>query len=235
MQPTTEPVIESLTIEIARSQDDLMGAFRLVYDSYLRAGLIQPSQDQIRVTAYHLLPTTEVFIAKCGEEVVSTLSLMIDGKLGIPMEQMYPEEVNSFRARGLKVAEVGCLADRRQRPSRYLETFFQMTRLMAQAARYRGVDMLIAAMHPRHARFYRQWLGFEQIGSPTSCPYVSDRPAVALCLNIAHCEDNPSHDRYFGTPISLSELTPCTWDATWRETLQTYDDKVSMLANVLSP
>jgi hypothetical protein len=233
MQPTTEPVIESLSIEIARSQDDLMGAFRLVYDSYLRAGLIQPSQDQIRVTAYHLLPTTEVFIAKCGEEVVSTLSLMIDGKLGIPMEQMYPEEVNSFRARGLKVAEVGCLADRRQRPSRYLETFFQMTRLMAQAARYRGVDMLIAAMHPRHAHFYKKLLGFRPFGNETQCPYVSDRPAVALYLDFGSFKDGPSYEKYFGEPLPIETVSPSIWDANWRASFKSFDEQFALIENVL--
>ena len=42
------------------SQKELLSAFRLVYEQYLRLGLMKPNLHRMRVTPYHLLPTTEV-------------------------------------------------------------------------------------------------------------------------------------------------------------------------------
>ena len=43
----------------------------------------------MRVTPYHLLPTTEIFIALHQGEVVLTYTLVLDGRLGVPMESVY--------------------------------------------------------------------------------------------------------------------------------------------------
>ena len=49
--------------KIANSREERAAAFRLVYDAYLKGGLGEPNPHQMRVTPYHLLPGTEVFIA----------------------------------------------------------------------------------------------------------------------------------------------------------------------------
>ena len=48
------------------------------------------------VTPYHLLPTTEIFIAEYQGEVIFTMSLVIDGDLGVPMEHVYGDEIARF-------------------------------------------------------------------------------------------------------------------------------------------
>ncbi len=123
------------------------------------------------------------------------------------MEAMYPDEIAELRARGLRLAEVGSLADRREDRNRFLSTFFDMTRVLAQAARHRGIDALVAAVHPRHSKFYTRLLGFTEFGNLTSCPYVQNRPAVALYLNFEESRKNQHYDRYFKKPISAERLT----------------------------
>lgn len=197
---------ETLTFEVAKTREDLEAAFSLLYHSYLRAGLVTPSDYEMRVTPYHLLPTTEVVVTKCRETVVSTISLFADGELGLPMEAMYPQEVDRLRNRGLRIAEVGSLADRRKDRARFLDTFFQMTRVLAQTARIRGIDALVAAVHPRHAKFYSKLLGFQEIGDLVACPYVQNRPAVALCLNFEESRSNRHFHQYFGDPLPIDDL-----------------------------
>ena len=48
---------------IAGERAEREAAFRLVYNSYLHAGLGEANRNAMRVTPYHLLESTQVFIA----------------------------------------------------------------------------------------------------------------------------------------------------------------------------
>ena len=212
-----KPIRDVPDISLARSREELHDAFALLYQSYLKAGLEGTRPSGIRVTPYHMLPTTEVLVAKLLDEVIATVSLVGDGYLGIPMQSMYPEQINRLRGDGHRVAEVGCLADRRESPVRFIDTFRQMTRLLAQVASTRGIDVLVVATHPRHARFYTRALGFQKFGDVSNCPYAQGNPAVALYLNFEEQVGTELHDRIFGEPIPNKFLTPYRWDGDTRE------------------
>lgn len=205
-----------LTFSLARSRDELTQAFRLVFESYYTAGLVTEKPSGIRLTPHHLMPTSEVLVAKLDETVTSTLSMFGDGYLGLPMESMYPSEVASLRDDGLRLAEIGCLADRRQSPKRFLDTFVQLGRLLAQVARSRGIDALVAAMHPRHAKLYQRVMGFQQIGNVSECPYANGNPAVALYMCFDHHRGTPLYERFFSDPWPHKHLQQYRWDSATR-------------------
>ena len=204
-------------ISLARSHSDLHGAFSLLYQAYLKAGLEAEKPSGIRITPYHMLPTTEVLVTRLNNEVISTVSLVGDGYLGIPMQSMYPEQLNRLRSQGLRIAEVGGLADRRESPVRFIDNFQKMTRLLAQVAAARGIDALVVATHPRHARFYTRALGFEKFGDVSTCPYAQGNPAVALFMHFDEKRGTELHDRYFADPVPNKALAPYRWDGDTRE------------------
>jgi hypothetical protein len=195
-------------VERARNVEDLTAAFQVLHDTYVRAGLITARALALRITAHQLLPSSDVFVAKVHDEVVATLSLIGDSSIGLPMESMYVAKINALRQTGESLAEVGCLADRRSRFSRSLEAFYAMTRLMAQTARRRGITMLVAAVHPRHARFYQQVLGFDQLAGETQCPYAAGKPAVALGLRFEDKRGTRIYDQYFAEALPDDETSP---------------------------
>lgn len=199
-----------LVYSLARSRSQREGAFRLVYDSYLRSGLGAPNPFEMRVTPYQLHEATQIFVGQLQELVVSTVTLVPDCEEGLPMESIYPLEIEALRAQGVRLAEVSCLADRRKDPRRFLPAFCQLTRVMAQYARRQGIDELLVAVHPRHARFYSRYLGFQQIGGLAACDYVQGRPAVALSFNFDRFdrERPPCYSTFFGEQIPVSELEP---------------------------
>jgi hypothetical protein len=166
----------------------------------------------MRFTQYQLLPTTDIIIARLRGEVISTLSLVRDGELGLPMEDIYPDEVAERRARGVRLAEVSCLADRRQDAARFFGLFCDMGRLMAQLGRKSGVDELLVAVHPRHASIYRRYMAFEFLGDRRDYPAVQGNPAVALSLNFdrAEREKPESWHEFFGQPMPEQVLRPCS-------------------------
>ncbi|MHC4402258.1 MAG: N-acyl amino acid synthase FeeM domain-containing protein [Planctomycetota bacterium] len=196
--------------KIAATREERASAFRLVYRSYLEVGLGEPNPYEMRVTPYHLLPTTEVFLATLAGETVFTLSLVADGKLGLPMESVYGSEVETRRAQGVRLAEASCLADRRSQFRGFFPVFLRLCRLMAQYARREGIEELLIAVHPKHAKFYRRFIGFRAMGQPKAYPTVRNHPAVALCLNFAQLDrERPhSYDTFFGQPIHEEVLHP---------------------------
>lgn len=204
----SRPSKSPIEFRIANTPWDRMAAFRLVYEHYFQIGLIRSNPFRLRVTSYHLLPTTQVFVAVQNEKPICTLSLIADGALGLPMEAIYPEEVERSRSQGLFVGEVsalaGCTGDFRS----FLPLFVQLTRLMAQFARRQGMHQFLIAVHPKHASFYERFMGFERIGPVRSYPFVQNAPAVACCLDFDRIDrDRPKcwYD-FFGTPLPESEL-----------------------------
>lgn len=207
-----KPAAPGLSYKIAQSRQELHDAFTLVYHSYRRAGLVDENEDQVRLTPFHLLPTTEIFVTKLDQKVVSTVSLIGDGELGLPLESIYPKNVELVRQRGLRMGEIGSLADRRDSPVRFIETFATMGRMLAQVAMNRGYDGLVAAAHPKHARLYQRILPFEQIGEKVSCPYANDNPAVMLALVFDDHRGSQVYERFFGSMSSSTDTSPCPWD-----------------------
>jgi hypothetical protein len=131
-----------------------------------------------------LAVSTDIIIAELRGEVISTLSLVRDGDLGLPLESIYPEIVRRRRQQGIRLAEVSCLADRRQEPARYFGLFSELAGLMVQMADREGLEQLLITVHPRHARLYCRAMAFQIIGDHCDYPAVNGNPAVPLCLDI---------------------------------------------------
>ena len=190
--------------KIASHRDELYASFGLVYEAYVRAGLSTRHPYRMRVTPYHLLPTTEVFIAVKEGEVIASVSLIRDGELGLPMESIYGKETARYRGHGSSLAEVSCLADCQTGQGCSTSVVVRLISLMLQSAKRRGVDQLLIAVHPRHVKFYERFIGFEVIGEEKPYGTVCDHPAVAMVLDLNWMPfDYPRmYARFFGTPFS---------------------------------
>jgi hypothetical protein len=198
---------------IAQNRADREAAFRLVYRSYLRSGLIEPNPFEMRVTPFHLEDTTQVFVARVHSsridgEIVATLSLVEDGSRGLPMESIFQKEVEQRRNQGLSISEVTCFADRRRNIRRFLPMFQALGRMMSQYARSIGIDQLLVTVHPRHVRFYSRYLGFDVISDPCPHPYVRGHLAVAMCMDFEQIDRQPPscYDIFFGERIPADQL-----------------------------
>ncbi len=220
--PLAEPLQNSCTSKqyLARSRDELTAAFKLVFESYFQAGLVGHKLSGLRLTPHHMLPTSEVLIAKTDNTITSTVSLFADGYLGLPMESMYTREIADLRREGCRVAEIGCLADRRESQARFIDTFVKLGQLLGQVAVKRGLNGLVAAVHPRHARLYKRIMGFRQFGELTECPYANGNPAVALVLKFDEHADTQLAAKFLGERIPDAELMPYHWDRETRRHFQ---------------
>ncbi|TWT33760.1 hypothetical protein KOR34_35940 [Posidoniimonas corsicana] len=201
---------DNISLQLARTTDDYLGAFTLVHDSYVRADLSDPHPMGLRIMPHQLLDTSQVFVAKYDERVISTQTVVVDSPLGLPMESIYPDVIGRHRASGRRLAEVCCLADRRLSPKRFFDLFSELSRLMAQFALRHGVDDLWIACHPRHAKLYERRMGFQLMGDERDHPLVKGNPAVPLRVDLINLrEEYPKvWTQFFSEPISEPALAP---------------------------
>ena len=199
---------DSTVYKVAATRRELHAAMRLVHDNYVRLGLIKPKKYGMHVAPQHALPTTEVLVAARRGEVIGTVSIIGDSGYGLPLESIYADEVEAFRQAGLCLAEVGCLADKQDQVEGMAGALFRLMALVAQRSRRHGVDVLLVVCHPRHAKFYERFLGFQQFGEEKPYEKVCGAPAVALALDLHGLREyNPrAYRRLFGDAFSDETL-----------------------------
>jgi len=175
--------IDRPSIKIAETPDELEQAFSLVYREYLKLGYIkEPSPSEIHISIYHILPETAVFIFKSYLTVICTLTQIFDSKLfGLPMDDLYHEELNALRSASRKLVELSALATPRE--ARWRNIFMYLCRAMYWYAIYKNVNDLCIMVNPKHVDFYKRIFLFEDLGPEKYYPNVG-APAVALRLNL---------------------------------------------------
>jgi hypothetical protein len=172
-----------LDYRIAGELADVLAAWHLVYQRYLLAGLIDPNEYELHAVPHAIQDTSLVAIGSLNGVVASTLTIMPDGRQGLPLEAVYPNEVAELRRQGRKFLEVGLLADRREEIKRYINSLMCMFMYPWFFARYTGHDIL-CGVHPHHAEFYEKAFGFVPWGPARTYPRVKDHPVTLLRLDI---------------------------------------------------
>lgn len=170
--------------KLASSLEERIAALRLVYNAYVSAGLIKPNEHRLRVTPFHLHPSTKIFLAIENGEIVHTMSFIHDSEMGLPMEVIYHREIETLRRLGRRFGEVSCLAGNEIS----LEIFMGLCRFVFCYGLFARLDHFVIAVHPRHARFYERIWGFRQFGPYRVYPCVENHPAVALELDFTQCD-----------------------------------------------
>lgn len=173
-----------LDYRIAGELADVLAAWHLVYQRYLLAGLIDPNEHELHAVPHAIQEKSLVAIGSLNGVVASTLTIMPDGRQGLPLEAVYPLEIDGLRRQGRKLLEVGLLADRREEIKRYINSLMCMFMYPWFFARYTGHD-IVCGVHPHHAEFYEKAFGFVQLGPARTYPRVKDHPVTLLRLDIA--------------------------------------------------
>lgn len=173
---------DPVTVKQAETREELEAAYRLVHQSYVEAGYIDPHPSGLRVRAFEVLPQTATFVATENGEVIGTISLIVDSPLGLPMEESYRAEVSALRRQGRKIAEVSSLAV--AKGSRNLGIFVRLCKYMTLFAISVGVEDLCIAVSPEHAPFFKEVYLFETMGEVRSYSSTKDDPVQALRLDL---------------------------------------------------
>jgi hypothetical protein len=193
---------EQLVMKVVDRYSERDQAFQLVHKVYCRAGLTEANHVGRRVMRQHLLDTTDVLIAKLNNQVHFTVSLVGDGDFGLPMESLFADEVEAMRSQGIRMAEVSCLASTIDPENKRLrfDTLVKMISLLIQAARARGIDRLMLAVHPKHAKVYERLFGCVRCSDVKEYAAVRGNPAVLCIHDFADLDIKryPLYDQIYG-------------------------------------
>lgn len=214
-----------VSYRVATSPDDLEQAFALVRDSYVSVGLHDARNAGLRLTRYHFLPGTIVFVALEKGRVIGTLSVVPDHVLGLPAEAVAEGDLSAKRRDGARMAEVIALAaNARGTRERVVLKLFQ---LAYEHCRRCGISDMVASLTERHIGFYRRFLGFEPLGELREYKMANGLPVQVHLLTDVGC--NPKiavRSQYL--------MSDPAWEAFWY-----YDShavlKAAAAVNPMSP
>lgn len=193
---------ERLVMKVVDRHSEREQAFQLAHEVYCRAGLTEGNRVGKRVMRHHLLDTTDVLIAKLNGQVNFTVTLVCDGDFGLPMESLFADEVEDMRSQGIRMAEVSCLASSIDPDKKRLrfDTLVSMISLLIQTARRRGMDRLMLAVHPKHAKAYERLFGCVRCSDVKEYAAVRGNPAVLCIHDFADLDKKryPLYDQVYG-------------------------------------
>lgn len=198
----------SLEIKIAESEQELESAYRLLHNSYVKAGFMSPDPTGMRVLPQHLLPQTTTIVAKWEGKVIGTLSLIRDNPFGLPLEKIF--DVSYRRKNGRRLAEVSSLAVDPDYRGHINTALFPLFRFVYQYARdCFGIHEFVIAVNPSMVDLYLGFICFERLKSKAKAyDFVQGAPAVGLYLNFetvverwrkifAHRPDSANFHKYW--------------------------------------
>jgi hypothetical protein len=189
-----------LNFYVARTLEDVLEAWQLVYVAYRRAELVDANPYELHTMREAVGPQTVVVTGCLGPLSVSTISGYKDGPGGLPLDSVYPDELAELRKSGRRLTEVGLFGDRRDHLNRSAEGLFELMRFGYFYAVHNDSDDIVIGIHPDHAPFYKRFFAFEQIGDERSYPTVKNNPVLPLRMNlraVAALDPLPKGLRYF--------------------------------------
>lgn len=172
-------------IRVAADSGSRAKAYALACSVYRGCGYVRPDARYL-VSPFDALPETFTLLAEDEQgRAAATVTLVFDGVLGMPCDELYAAEAAAVRAPGRRPGEVVrlAIADDYQDAK---ELFLRMINLAfvygVHAAG--GTDCLIE-VSPKHAHFYRRFFGFRQLGERRCSPRVCGAIAELLHLDMA--------------------------------------------------
>lgn len=179
-----------LTVKIAETREELESAYSLLHDCYVGMRLMKPHPAGLRCSLYSALPYTTTIIAKRGDKIVGTVSLIKDSEVGVPSDKEYQDENDLHRAQGHRLVEVSALAVSPEvRNQGHTVSLHLMKYLYQYATRYMDCDMLCATIHPRAWDFYAALLGFKRNGKVVNYGFVQGALAIHITLDLEWTEN----------------------------------------------
>jgi hypothetical protein len=152
-------------VGIATRQDEMEQSFRLLHESYLSSGLINRRSSGLYCNIYNAFPHSILIVAKIGEEVVGTASLIKDSPLGLLADADYLDDDNRHRHNGHRLCEGSSLAvDSRYRGSGRKVSFALLKYLFHYAKDYMDATHAIAVTRPNAEDTYRAIFNFQRNG-----------------------------------------------------------------------
>ncbi|RKY95795.1 MAG: hypothetical protein DRQ06_02920 [Candidatus Hydrothermota bacterium] len=200
LSPLTTPktFIETIEYRVVRTKEELEKAFHLVYQEYLKRGYTQLLPSQQKLSIFNSLPETTTFIAIWKKEVLATATLIPDSPLGLPMDEIYHQELENFRKRKGKLCEISMLASNTELfkngvslmlHSKKMFFIFSLFKLIFDYVyNILHLDYICITINPKHKLTY-DFLLFKDLGELKTYSSVNNAPAIGKFLDLNNVKE----------------------------------------------
>ena len=196
-QASLQRFLEQIEYRVARSRNELEKAYALVYREYLKRGYCRESDSRLKLSIYNALPETASFVTILENEIFATATLIPDSPSGLPMDEIYHEELSVLRSNGKKICEISMLASDTELfkngvsmllNSKKMFFIFNLFKLIFDYAYRRlGLDYMCITINPKHSLTY-DFLLFKDLGGLKTYDNANGAPAIAKCVEFATLE-----------------------------------------------
>jgi hypothetical protein len=185
-----------LTYGPASSLAELQHSFALVYQKYQQRQLVERVSGGVFFGLHHLLPQAVTLVGTVDHTVFTTLTVVMDSPLGLPLDAVFGDELEQLRRSGAVLGELGLFADRRRSLTQSLNSMHELFRLGHWFVESNNFDFGVVGVHPRHAAFYQRLLGFRPMSEVREHPTVRNAPAVLLACEQAKLRQTAERSKY---------------------------------------
>ncbi|MFH1024403.1 MAG: hypothetical protein V1809_13570, partial [Planctomycetota bacterium] len=153
-------------IRVAGDLESRKKAYRLVYQLYREKSYARHDPSGMWLSIFDAVPeTTTLLVERISDgAAVGALTVVFDSPLGLPADNLYSGELNSFRDAGRRLAEIVSLgvAEGVEAGREILVKLFNHAYLLSR--KIRGATDFVITVNPRHVRFYERSMLFEKAG-----------------------------------------------------------------------
>ncbi len=190
---TTRSFVDSIDFRIVRTRDELEKAYGLVYKEYLKRDYTKEKASKLRFSLFNALPQTATFIATNSGEMLATATIIIDSKLGIPMDEIYNKELSDLRKNKKRICEASMLASNTElfkngtsmmlQSKKMFLIFFLFKAILDYVRHIKNMDYICITVNPKHNLIY-DFLLFKNLGELKAYKHANNAPAIAKYVNL---------------------------------------------------
>ncbi len=199
-----------LSFKIAETQAEYLEAAKILYQCYIEKGFTKENRTEIRMTPYHLLPTTTVILALWDNVIIGTVSLIRDNPLGLPLEKIF--DLTELRQGQNIICEVSSLAIKKEYRGKSGEMFFPLVRFLWNYSRkYLVADYLVIAINPMMAQLYEALFNYKSLAKAKA-----DKDKYEFANN------NPVRGQFVSVKTAYDEVVRSFWSKSYFRRLLEY-------------
>lgn len=189
-----------MKLKVAKSLDEIIEGWRLVYHQYVAAMLIEVNPFSIFTFPEYISRNVAVILGETDEKSTCTISAVLDSKQGLPLDNYFKKELDVLRSEKKKLIEIGLLASTSESE---MGNPFQTIELLSSVARFGAFSNYhdyVIGVHPRRAEFFKKIFGFNSIGESKVYHRLRKADVILLYADGQHFETlarKASHDVYY--------------------------------------
>jgi hypothetical protein len=194
---------QDFKVQLACTQEDFEGAFRLLHDDYLQKKLGPAKEKGLLVHTHAVMPQTATVVVKYRDTVVATASLVQDSKIGFCSEKYFSSEIQNLRSRQkMLLIEMSSIAiDKGFKKQTLVLLHLLMKFTINYTKKHLNFDNLIMAVNPAIAPYFEDHWQLKSIS-----PVVRYNSSAQSRLILMHLDLSLESHRFYRRLIPSKKI-----------------------------